>query len=58
MGIKTLIRLGDQALVKTLLATPDLSPATSKIARRFGSKAKATRHTPLLASNLSSFIFA
>jgi hypothetical protein len=37
---------------------PDLSPHTSKIARRCGSKAKATRHTPSSASNRGSFMLA
>ena len=37
---------------------PDLSPATSRMAFRLGSKAKATRHTPPSAVKRSSFILA
>jgi len=53
------IRFCDELPVEPLLGfQPDLSPATSTIARRSGSKAKAARHSPSAASNRSSFILA
>src|SRR5260370_25304568 len=58
MGAKTLVGLAYQFTVEALSLPPDLSPATSKIALRLGSKAKATRHSPPSALNRNSFMLA
>jgi hypothetical protein len=58
MGVKSFVGFGDELFVKPFLASPDLSPATSRMALRFGSNAKATRHTPSAAANRNSFMLA
>jgi hypothetical protein len=54
----TIIGFGNELSIKLFSLTPDLSPATNRMALRFGSKAKATRHLPSVALNRSSFILA
>ena len=58
MRVETVIGLADQPAVEPLFSPPDLSPATSRIALRFVSKAKATLHSPSAALNRNSFMFA